>query len=266
MPHSPELAEQVRVAADLLELLANDRARLLDVPEDDRNRLLRAAGEVSRPDAIRRRALVKATKRQKKAARREEIQQVESQLNSTGIRALRRQPVFTTPNYFLPGERTDEQVTVDDPDFREAVEPQHCYVCKQHYSTCCTTSTTSCAPPCAAFNFAKRTELADLTRARGAAHRRPREDRLPGGHQAAARRRAPHRHHALPARLGRALRRRARLRAVGRTASRSSASTCATRRASRRSATSSYETHDRLDFIVNNACQTVRRPPEFYAT
>jgi len=24
-------------------------------------------------------------------------------------------------------------------------------------------------------------------------------------------------------------------------------------------------THDRLDFIVNNACQTVRRPPDFYA-
>ena len=23
-------------------------------------------------------------------------------------------------------------------------------------------------------------------------------------------------------------------------------------------------THARLDFIVNNACQTVRRPPEFY--
>src|SRR6185369_14680331 len=25
------------------------------------------------------------------------------------------------------------------------------------------------------------------------------------------------------------------------------------------------QTHDRLDFIVNNACQTVRRPPDFYA-
>ena len=25
------------------------------------------------------------------------------------------------------------------------------------------------------------------------------------------------------------------------------------------------ETRDRLDFIINNACQTVRRPPDFYA-
>ena len=24
-------------------------------------------------------------------------------------------------------------------------------------------------------------------------------------------------------------------------------------------------TRDRLDFIINNACQTVRRPPDFYA-
>ena len=46
--------------------------------------------------------------------------------------------------------------------------------------------------------------------------------------------------------------------------SRSSDSTCATRRASRRSATSCSTTRDRLDFIINNACQTVRRPPEFY--
>ena len=25
------------------------------------------------------------------------------------------------------------------------------------------------------------------------------------------------------------------------------------------------QTRDRLDFIINNACQTVRRPPAFYA-
>ena len=45
-------------------------------------------------------------------------------------------------------------------------------------------------------------------RPRRAADRRAREDRLPGRPQAAARGRAPHRHDALPARLGRALRAR----------------------------------------------------------
>ena len=78
-------------------------------------------------------------------------------------------------------------------------------------------------------------------------------------------RRAPDRHDALPARLGGALRARAGLRRLGRIGSRSSASTCATRRASRRSAASCSRRATRLDFIINNACQTVRRPPEFYA-
>ena len=75
-------------------------------------------------------------------------------------------------------------------------------------------------------------------RPRRAADRRAREDRLPGGAQAAARRRAPDRHDALSARLRAALRTRARLRATGAIASRSSVSTCATRRASKRSAAS----------------------------
>ena len=50
----------------------------------------------------------------------------------------------------------------------------------------------------------------------GAAHRRTGEDRIPGGAQAAAGRGAPARHHALPARLGDALCRRAGLRGVER--------------------------------------------------
>ena len=160
MPHSPDLTEQVRAATALLETLAAERERLLDVNEDDRNRLLRAAGEVSRPDAIRRRQMVKATKRQRKADRREHIVNAEAQLNSTGIRELRRQTVFTTPNYLLPG--SDAQDTVDDPDFREALEPQHCYVCKTMFTELHHFYDQLC-PSCAEFNFLKRGELADLT-------------------------------------------------------------------------------------------------------
>jgi len=73
MPQSPDLNEQVRAATALLETLAAERERLLDVSEDDRNRLLSAAGEVSRPDAIRRRQMGKATERKRKAERRDHI-------------------------------------------------------------------------------------------------------------------------------------------------------------------------------------------------
>ena len=158
--HAPLPLDAIRAAAALLESLATDRARLLDVPEPERTRLLKAAGEVSRPDAILRRQMVKATKRQKKEVRREQIAQAEAQLNSTGIRALRRQTVFTTPNYLLPG--SDAQVTIDDAEFRDALEPQHCYICKQRYEVLHHFYDQLC-PTCATFNFTKRTELADLS-------------------------------------------------------------------------------------------------------
>ena len=119
-------------------------------------------------------------------------------------------------------------------------------------------------PACGDFNFAQAHRDRRSERPRRAAHRRPRQDRLPGGDQAASRRRAPDRHDALPARLRGALRRASPTSRSGATGWRSSGSTCATRRASRRSATHLGATRDRLDFIVNNACQTVRRPPEFY--
>ena len=127
-----------------------------------------------------------------------------------------------------------------------------------------TSSTTSSARRAPTSTTRSASETADLEGRVARAHGRAREDRLPGGDQAAARRRARDRDDALPARLRRALRARARLRRLGATGSRSTASICATRRAWRRSATTCSTTHDRLDFIVNNACQTVRRPPEFY--
>lgn len=88
--HSKDLNEaltaRVTAATALLEELANDRAGLLDIPDEARRRLLKAAGEVSRPDAILRRQMVKATKRQKKAERTQRMQDAEHQLQETGIR------------------------------------------------------------------------------------------------------------------------------------------------------------------------------------
>lgn len=262
MPHSPELTEQVRAASALLETLAVDRERLLDVPEEERNRLLRAAGEVSRPDAIRRRQMVKASKRQRKSDRREEVLEAEAQLNSTGIRSLRRQPVFTTPNYFLPGDQTDQTVTVDDADFREALEPQHCYVCKQSFEVLHHFYDQLC-PTCAAFNYYKRGELADLT---------GRVALLTGGrvkigYQAGIKLLRAGAHLIVTTRFPRdsAARYAAepdfeqwghRLEIFGLDLRHTPSVEAFCHQLN--------ETHSRLDFIVNNACQTVRRPPEFY--
>ena len=208
-----DLAERLRAATDFLELIAANRGLLAEVSQEDRRRFLDATAHVYSPDAKARRKLVKATIRLRKAAR---VQRDESELNETGIRQLRKQTVFTTPNVFPPPGFSQEDVE-DDPDFREAVEPQCCYVCKQHYTAIHPFYDQLC-PTCAEFNFFKRTETGRPARPGGAAHRRPGEDRLPGGDQAAAGRGAPDRHDALPARLGDALRRRAGLRGVGRPA------------------------------------------------
>jgi NAD(P)-dependent dehydrogenase (short-subunit alcohol dehydrogenase family) len=251
------LLDRVRAATELLESIVSDRGQLLQVPAGERRRLLQAAGHVYAPDAVGRRQLVRASSRRRKA---EKVEQEDRVLNRTGIRTLRRQTVYTSPNVFPPA--SFEQREVDDPEFREAVEPQHCYVCKQKYTVIHHFYDQMC-PPCAAFNFAKRTELADL---------RGRVALLTGGrvkigYQAGIK----------------LLRAGARLIVTTRfprdSAVRYAAEPDFAEWGHRLEIfgldlrhTPSVEafcrellaTRDRLDFIVNNACQTVRRPPEFY--
>jgi NAD(P)-dependent dehydrogenase (short-subunit alcohol dehydrogenase family) len=259
-----DLESRVRDAIALLESIAADRDQLLDVAESERNRLLRAAGEVSRPDAITRRQLVKATKRLKKKQRRERIVEIESQLTESGIRQLRRQTVFTTPNYFLPAGTTAEEGHGADaePEGREALESKHCYTCKQQFTVLHHFYDQLC-PACAAFNYAKRGELADL---------RGRVALLTGGrvkigYQAGIKLLRAGAHLIVTTRFPRD------------SATRYAAEPDFAEWGHRLEIfgldlrhTPSVEafcqqllaTHDRLDFIVNNACQTVRRPPDFY--
>ena len=75
-------------------------------------------------------------------------------------------------------------------------------------------------PECAALNYEKRFQSGRPARPRRARHRRARQDRLPRGAQAAARRGHGRRHHALPARRGAALRGGAGLRRLARPAAR----------------------------------------------
>ncbi|MES2359828.1 MAG: SDR family oxidoreductase [Gemmatimonadota bacterium] len=252
------LADRLRDAAELLESIASDRSLLAGLPEEDRTRLLQAAGRVSRPDAIDRRRLVQATKRERRIAK---ANRAETVLSNTGIRKLRRETVFMTPNVFPPAQFEQHDVE-DDADFREAVEPQNCYICKKDFSTLHHFYDQLC-PSCAALNFAKRTESADL---------RGRVALLTGGR----------------VKIGYQ---------AGIKLLRAGAQLIVTTRFPRDSAsryaqepdfamwsdrltiygldlrhTPSVEafcaemlrTRDRLDFIINNACQTVRRPPAFY--
>jgi NAD(P)-dependent dehydrogenase (short-subunit alcohol dehydrogenase family) len=252
------LLERARDTAEFLELLDAQRGLLDQLPVEERNRLHRAIAQMYNPDPVARRHKQKAAERARSEA---QLQRADALLHETGIRALRRKPVFTTPNVFPP-ERFEPRDVPPDDDADESTELQHCYVCKQKYSLIHHFYDQMC-PACAEFNFAKRTELADLS---------GRVALLTGGR----------------VKIGYQ---------AGLKLLRAGAQLIVTTRFPRDSAkryaqepdfhewghrleifgldmrhTPSVEafcrellsTRSRLDFIINNACQTVRRPPEFY--
>jgi NAD(P)-dependent dehydrogenase (short-subunit alcohol dehydrogenase family) len=149
-------AARLRAAIELLEAIDSDRSLLAQVDETERRRLLHAARLVFEPDPASRRRLVKATIRRRKATRTEADESVRA---GTGIRELRRKPVFTTPDVYPPPASAD--AADDGIPQRETTESQHCYVCKRHFVELHHFYDQLC-PPCAELNFFKRTETADL--------------------------------------------------------------------------------------------------------
>jgi len=266
--------DEIRAATDLLERIAADYTLLERLPAADRERLQLAIAAVYLPDPVARRRRVKAAERARRIAAAEKDERLRRE---TGIQTLRRRPVFTTPNVFppdhfeprdLPPSKEDARASSDSPDPPDPSDssdscPRHCYVCKTKYSTIHHFYDQLC-PPCAALNFTKRTETADLAGRVALVT----GGRVKIGYQA------------------------------GLKLLRAGARVIVTTRFPRNSATRyaaepdfatwrdrleifgldlrhtpSVEafcrelvaTRDRLDFIVNNACQTVRRPPDFYA-
>ena len=250
------LPERLRIAAELLEEIVADRALLAEIPEEERNRLLQAAGRVSRPDVIDRRRLLKVSKRKRKAER---VRREESVLENTGIRRLRREPVFTTPNYFPPAPET---LVDTEPVIRELNEARNCYICKKDYSTVHHFYDHLC-PECAEFNYAKRGELADLS---------GRVALLTGGrvkigYQAGIKLLRAGAHLIVTTRFPRdSAERYAREPDFSEWGDRLEIYGLDLRHTPSVEAfcTEILHTRDRLDFIVNNACQTVRRPAAFY--
>ncbi len=254
--HSGE-ADRVRAAIELLEAVVGDRGILEELTLEERTRLRTAAGSIFNPDIAERRRSAKALRRKDKAAKREVDETV---LAETGIRVLRDKPVFTTPNVFPPPGF--EQTDVASDAFREVEEEQHCYVCKQLYVDVHPFYDQMC-PACAAFNFAKRTESADLsgrvvllTGGRVKIGYQAGIKLLRAGAQLIVTTRFPRDAASRYAREDDFAEWGDRLEIFGLDLRHTPSveAFCHHLETSR----------DRLDFIVNNACQTVRRPAEFY--
>ena len=277
MPHATDrlTRERLREAIELLESIAADRSVLAGVPEEERKRLLQAVANVYSPDRVERRRMAKIVDRQRKATRVKGDQRV---LHQTGIRSLRRKPVFHTPNVFPAVSVSDgfepQDVHADSPESpAESPEPrarspksserQHCYVCKQKYTLIHHFYDQLC-PSCAELNFRKRSELADLSGRVALLS----GGRVKIGYQAGLKLLRCGVHLIVTTRFPRdAATRYAgepdfaewghRLEVFGLDLRHTPSVEAFCREL--------LATRTRLDFIVNNACQTVRRPPDFYA-
>jgi NAD(P)-dependent dehydrogenase (short-subunit alcohol dehydrogenase family) len=219
---------------------------------EERVALLRAAGAVARPTLEQVRKESRAARRERRAARRCADREA---VEAAGIRAAREGPVFVPPPRLeLPGG------AAEGPELRE---PRDCYVCKRPYRRLHAFYDALC-PECGALNYEKRFQSADLsgrvalvTGARVKIGYHIALKLLRAGARVIATTRFPRD----------AVRRYAeepdraawweRLEVVG----------LDLRHAPSVELFADHlvRTRERLDVLVNNACQTVRRPPGFYA-
>ena len=278
----------IEAATRVLAAVAGDRALLATVGEATRSALQRFAGEVARPDLKARKRLQKTLLRQAQLARKHGD---EALRRGSGIRRLREEPVFRTPFPSLPPRGTDASgwwpvlpgaaagpapaphgeggsaagapATPGAVPGPELHAPRVCYVCKREYRRLHHFYDQLC-PACGDENELRRAATADL-RGRVALVTGA---RVKIGYQAAilllragctvvACTRFPHDAAARYAREPdfEAWRDRLLVHGVDLRHTPSVEHLCHWLDG----------TLPRLDFQVHNACQTVRRPPGFYA-
>jgi len=237
----------------VLEILAAQPEKFAALPENQRIALLRAAGRLSRPNREDDRLRQKVSRKLKEKQASQENRQARA---TTGIRTARETPVFAAPLQILGADSS----TSESPKLNS---PQNCYVCKAEYIDVHFFYDAMC-PSCGDFNYKKRFQRTSLEGQTALIT----GSRLKIGY------------HATLMML------------------RSGARVIATTRfpidsAQRYAQESDFElwkdrlhiygldlrhtpsveifcshveqTYDRLDILINNAAQTVRRPPGFYA-
>ena len=154
LPSSAPLdLEEVHRVTRFLEAIIEDRALLAPLGEEDRKALLRACGMVAMPERDAKQRLARAAMKLRKETSREKDREIR---NTAQIRTLRKAPVFTAPA-LPPGEIPRPAETEQ----RVLEKPRNCYVCKGEYRVVHFFYDSMCTP-CGDFNYAKRFQRADL--------------------------------------------------------------------------------------------------------
>jgi NAD(P)-dependent dehydrogenase (short-subunit alcohol dehydrogenase family) len=248
---APLSLDEVRRCTQLLQAVAGDRLLLAALPEAERNALVTAAARVVHPDRETKARLAKALRREKKEARRERDRDVRA---TTEIRTLRRAAVFTVPRLPPPPSEGPERLLE---------VPRKCYVCKAEFRRLHFFYDAMCGE-CGDFNYARRTQRAPLsgkvallTGARVKIGYQASLMLLRSGARVIATTRFPQDAAWRYAREPDFAEWSHRLHLHGLDLRHAPSVELFARHLE--------QTHHRLDILINNAAQTVRRPPGFYA-
>lgn len=144
--------EQIDQCINILETLNSNTNQIFEIPEEKRLALIMAAGLFSRPS---REEFLRRKKEAKKAEKRKIAEKDKHLRKGTGIRSAREASVFIAPAMIdLSGNIADNA--------DEISSPRNCYVCKERYKKLHYFYDAMC-PSCGDFNYAKRFQKADLT-------------------------------------------------------------------------------------------------------
>ena len=167
-----DLKQKIEEATKLLEEIVEDRSILVGLDEEEKKRFLMAAGRVSRPGKHARKVETRARQRKEKRERRHKDQQL---LDKTGIREARENPIFQTPRRieaFYDADEAEKRLRLGaDPDgesvetstpIGHTAEERRCYICGDGFHDVHFFYDQMCLQ-CGDFNYAKRFQTADLT-------------------------------------------------------------------------------------------------------
>jgi NAD(P)-dependent dehydrogenase (short-subunit alcohol dehydrogenase family) len=144
--------DEITVCMRVLQAIEADRAHLARLPPAQRRELLMLAGLVAKPERHNLVKMARAFRRAKREAEKEHDRQV---LATAGLRIQRNSPVYAPLRLERPAPETaDPRVAL--------LQERACYVCKKPFAKTHRYYDSMCAA-CGDLNFAKREQTADLT-------------------------------------------------------------------------------------------------------
>jgi hypothetical protein len=254
-----DFEHKLKVAVELLEAIHEDHALLAGASAEDRNRLLKAAGQVARPGPWAKRELSRAVRRKRRAQVRELD---ERKLAITGIRVKRAEDVFSTPQLGPAPVKAGQNIDAELKEPERLIDARTCYVCKKDFHDLHFFYDSMCGE-CAELNWNKRHQSSDLSGRIALVT----GSRVKIGYQAAIMLLRAGAHVIVTTRFpADAALRYSREKDFGEWKHRLDVHGLDLRHTPSVEIFTKHlnQTLPHLDFIINNACQTVRRPPDFY--